>query len=210
MIHKYILYLIVFLALLLILPFANKAIAASADDARQFVDTLGKQVLETINNKNNSEEQKQQALQKMFLDNMDIDWMGRFTLGIGWRQATKEQRDRYMQVYRQYLLARYTENFTDYTGSKYNITNVGSEAQGQFTVTMHIKTPQQSAETEAGYTVHTTQDGRFKITDIIVEGVSMITTQRADFTSVFQKNGIDGLIAEIQDKMQRAKTMRSD
>ena len=61
-------------------------------DARQFVDRLGRQVFASINKNGGSPEQKRQQLQKMFTENMDIDWMGHFVLGPGWRQATEEQR----------------------------------------------------------------------------------------------------------------------
>ncbi len=204
--HKYlILYLVFSVFLLSVAMLPRQTLAASGDDARQFVDKLGKQVLATLNNNGESKEEKRQQLQKMFMDNMDIGWMGRFALGPDWRQATEDQKKRYLDAYRQYLLARYTTNFTDYTGSNYTITGVQAGQDGQFTVNMQIKTPKQSQVTEAGYTVQMGKDGQFKITDIIVEGVSMITTQRSDFSSVFQQKGMDGLVTEIQNKMRAEK-----
>ncbi len=189
------------LCLWLVIPLSvNNAVAASAEDARQFVDNVGKQVLEIING-NEDEKQKQEQLRRMFSENVDIDWMGKFALGRAWNQATEAQKKRYLQAYRQYLLARYTANFADYAGSKYVITGAKSESEGQFTVAMQIKSPhQKEQETEAGYRVRDNGSGQFKITDIIIEGISLIITERADFGSVLQQKGLDALIGDIEAK----------
>jgi len=174
--------------------------AAGGDDARQFVDGVGKHVLDVLNG-NGSKDQKQAQLRQMFSDNVDMDWMGQFVMGRGWQQATPDQRSRYMQAYKQYLLARYTTNFADYTGSKYTITDVKDEGDGQFTVNMQIKTAnQQQQDTLAGYRLRNAGNGQFKIVDIIIEGVSLITTQRSDFASVLQQKGVDGLISAVEAK----------
>ena len=117
-------------------------------------------------------------------------------------QATQEQRDHYLQVYKDYLLARYTSNFADYTGSKYTITDAKDEGNGQFSVSMQIKAPKQSQDTLAGYRLRANDNGQFKIIDIIIEGVSLITTQRSEFSSVVQQKGMDGLIQAIESKRQ--------
>jgi len=178
----------------------TSAHAAGTDDARQFVDSVGKRVLAIVNASGGSEEQKQKQLQQMFTENVDMAWMGQFVLGHAWQQATLEQRDRYMQAYRDYLLARYTTNFADYTGAKYTITDVKSGEEGQVTVNMQIKAPTQSQDTLAGYRLRTAGNGQFKIIDIIIEGVSLITTQRSEFAAVVQQGGMDALISDLVNK----------
>lgn len=189
--------------MLVALPFAaSNASAASADDARQHVDSVGKKVLEVVNG-SAAEAQKQQQLRQLFTDNVDIDWMGRFVLGAAWSKATEDQRTRYLQAYREYLLARYTTNFADYAGSNYTITGAKNESEGQFTVSMQVKSPNASQQdTLAGYRVRAADGGGLKIVDIIIEGVSLITTQRSEFASVVQKDGMDKLITQLQGKTQ--------
>lgn len=185
---------------------AAGAYAANEEGARQFVDEVGKQVLETVNS-TLPEPQKQQQLQQLFAENVNMEWMGRFVLGNAWKQASQDQRQRYLQVYRDYLLARYTTNFSDYTGSKYTITGAKQQANGQYTVEMEVKSPHaKQQETQAGYRVRASDGGEFKIIDIIIEGVSLITTQRSEFASVVQRSGMDGLIEQLRTKAQVEKT----
>jgi len=197
-------YIMTMLIVLLIATHTS-AWAVGADDARQFVDSLGKRVLGVMNNSGGNEDQKQKQLQQMFTENVDIPWMGQFVLGHAWQQATPEQREHYLKAYQAYLLAHYTTNFADYTGAKYTITDVKPEASGQFTVNMQIKTPQQTQDTAAGYRLRTDNNGQFKIVDIIIEGVSLITTERAEFTAVTQKGGMDALISDLENKTQTEK-----
>ncbi|MDE3059564.1 MAG: ABC transporter substrate-binding protein [Pseudomonadota bacterium] len=181
------------------------AMAATEQDARQFVDSLGKQVLASINTQGLGEEEKQQRLRQMFVQYVDIPWMGRFVLGRYWQRATPDQQKRYMDAYQQYLLARYTSNFADYSGSKYTITDVQADGDGRFNVHMDIATPHQQQNTEAGYHLQATDNGQFKIRDIIIEGVSLIATQRSEFASVAQQQGVDGLIQDLINKSQAEK-----
>jgi len=178
---------------------ANTAYAAGTDDARQFVDNVGKQVLAVVNS-SDSADQKQIKLRNMFSQNVDIDWMAKFVLGHAWQQASEEQRTHYLQSYKEYLLTHYTTSFSDYTGSKYVITDTKNDEDGQITVNMQIKAAKdQQQETAAGYRLRN-NNGQFKIVDIIVEGVSLITTERSEFSSVVQQKGMDGLISTLEQK----------
>ena len=52
----------------------------------------------------------------------------------------------------------------------------------------------------------TSQNGAYKISDVIVEGVSMAVTQRSEFASVIQRNGgqVEGLITALRQKTEGA------
>ena len=193
--------LLVFITCFVIASSGSYARAAEAENARQFVDSVGKKVLDVLNS-NTSKDQKQQDLRRMFSDTVDLDWMGRFVLGNSWNSASADQRTHYLASYREYMLMRYTKDFSDYTDSKYTITGATAQDEGQFVVSMSIKSPNASEQdTQAGYRVHPV-GGEFKITDIIIEGVSLITTQRSEFASAVQSGGIDKLIGELDAKTQ--------
>lgn len=177
----------------------SAAYAQTPEAARQYVDTVGRQVLGIVNGQD-AETARQQQLRQLFTQNVDMEWMGRFVLGPAWAQANEDQRARYMDAYRNYLLARYTRNFSDYAGSQYVVTGVKNEGEGQYTVGMKVNSPNASEkETIAGYRLRPEGEA-FKIVDIIVEGVSLITTQRSEFAAVVQRNGMDGLIRQLQSK----------
>jgi len=198
-------YLIIITSLFMALAFGPAwAQAAGSDSARQYVDSVGQQVL-TILNDQAEETSKQQSLRQLFTQNVDMDWMARFVLGPAWNQANADQKNRYLSAYKNYLLSRYTQNFSDYAGSQYTVTGVKAEQDGQYTVGMKVNSPNaEEKETMAGYRL-LTENGQFRIIDIIVEGVSLITTQRSEFSSVVQTSGMDGLIQQLQNKTKSGR-----
>lgn len=187
---------------------SNNASALTAQDARQFVDDIGNHALNVINDAAKDENQKHAKLRQMFSENVDIHWMGRFVLGTGWKQATEDQKKHYMQAYQQYMVAHYTANFSDYTGSKYNISDIKNEQDGEFTVAMQIKTSKELDDISAGYRLRTDNVG-FKIVDIIIEGISLVVTQRSEFASLISQKGIDGLISSLEEKTKEESSRKT-
>lgn len=187
---------------LILAPLSVSAGQPDTETARQFIDRLGQQALSTVNAQG-AESEKQQKLQQLFIHSVDMDWMAKFVLGPAWAKADDTQRAEYLQAYRDFLLARYTTNFAEYSGSQYTITGAKNEANGQIVVNMKVKSPKaRQQETLAGYRVRAGTDGQYKIVDIIIEGVSLLTTQRSDFSAVAQRNGLDKLIAQLRAKTQ--------
>jgi phospholipid transport system substrate-binding protein len=184
-------------------PFNQAAYAAvsTVEDVRNYVNEVGRDVIGVINTKEMSEPQVKEQLQQIFLENVDIPWMGRFALGQAWQKATPQQRDAYLEAYRNYLLNRYTANFKEYSGSDYTITDIRPQSDGEYLVGMDINTPKSDQQNiKAGYRIRPDENGEAKISDIIIEGVSLINTQRADFGSVLQSKGIDALTESLKSK----------
>jgi len=187
-----------YLALFFML-FALPAYAAATDEAQQFVDGVGKQVLSVLNG-SGSEADKQTQLRQLFSTNVDMEWMGKFTAGNAWARGTEEQRGRFIQVYKDYVLAHYTKNFSDYAGSDYVMTGTKPANDNEFMVGMSVSTPKaDEKQLQAGYRVRNS-GGQYKISDIIIEGVSLITTQRSEFAAIGQKGGLDTLTEQLQAK----------
>lgn len=180
---------------------ASPASAATVQDARNFVNTLTPLVMQTLDDQSMNDAQKQQKLQQLFVQNVDIDWMARFVLGRAWQQASEDQRQRYVAAYRNYLLAHYTTNFADYGGSKYKINDIKQDNDG-FNVSMEVATPDSNENVALGYHLHADASGQIKLSDIIVEGVSLITSQRSEYAAVVQRKGMDGLISALINKSQ--------
>ena len=165
------------------------------------MESLGAQALTIISNKSFSKEQKQTKLDKIFADNVDFAWVGRFVLGQYWRQASEDQKKRYLKEYQRFLIYHYTSRFTEYTGGSFNVTGARDDGDGEFTVNMQLLSDQPGSEPVlVDYRVRKASGAGFRIFDVVVEGVSLINTQRSEFGSVVAKHGIDQLIAQLASK----------
>ena len=184
--------------------FSFTARADDKSDASAFINNVGKQVLTIISDKSKAKEEKNAALQKMFVDNVDIDWIGKYVVGRAWKTATDAQKQKYMASYQTFIVDHYTTNFAEFTDANFEVTRVVPDDNGGNIVTMRIKRPQ-AEDVIVDYDVKKSDAGSLKVYDITVEGVSMITTQRSDFTSVINQNSFDYLISQLEARNQKDK-----
>lgn len=174
-------------------------------DAEAFANELGHKALAVITDTSLSKLEKRSQLEVLFEQNVDIDWIGRFVLGRYWRGASDQQKQDYLAHYKTFLIKHYTSNLTEFTDANFVVTKVEPEERGGNVVTMRLKRPK-SEDTIVSYTVRKKASGELGVYDIVVEGVSMITTQRSEFSSVASQKGLDYLIAQLA---ERSKTEES-
>jgi len=190
--------LLLTLCLTLLTPSLAKA-DYSVDQVRQYVDGVASQTLSVISG-GGTKETKKQALEKIFAAQVDIPWVGRFVLGRFWRDATPAQRSNYLKEYKSFLLANYATRFAQYSSGTYKITSATDDGDAQYTVSMTMAGADQSQPVQVDYKIHVMEDGKLRLFDVVVEGVSMITTQRSEFASVLGQKGLDYLIQQLANK----------
>ncbi len=185
----------------LALVLSMASVSARADEATAFIDGIGQEVVGILGNASMNDASKETALRGLFQKHVDVDWIGRFVLGKYWRTASPAQQQRYLEGYRGFVIKSYTSKFKEYTGSEtYKIKGSIQDAQGRNIVTMELLRPGE-ASVMVDYKIRR-EDNELRIFDIVVEGVSLITTQRSEFASVVSRKGLDYLIEQLQKRAQ--------
>lgn len=185
--------LIVFLCLVAFTVPAN-----ANDKVKQFADSLASQALDIAKSSGVSVAAKQKNLETLFRKNVDIPWIAKFVAGKHWRRADAAQKKAYTKNYEAFVLKNYASKLTEYSGQSYKIKKIRNEGDGEYLLTMELINKGQP-NVMLDYRVRTVGSG-YKIIDIVVEGVSMITTQRADFGSVISNKGFDFLVSALKKK----------
>jgi phospholipid transport system substrate-binding protein len=186
------------------LAVASPSLADDKADANAFADDLGHKALAVILDKSLSKDAKRTRLETLFQENVDIDWIGKFVLGRFWRSATEQQKHDYLTNYKTFLIKHYTSNLSEFTDANFEVVKVVPEERGGNVVTLHLKRAN-AEDTVVNYTVRKKADGKLNVYDIVVEGVSMITTQRSEFSSVVSQKGLDYLIAELGNRSKTSE-----
>lgn len=198
------------IAFVILCLFSVAPLSVNADDksdANAFVTGIGKQALAIITDKGKSREEQNVELQDLFINNVDIDWIGRFVVGRYWRTASDAQKNQYMTNYKAFIVSHYTSNFAEFTNANFLVTRVIEDGHGGDLVTMRIKRPK-AEDVVVDYTIRKGSDNNLKVYDITIEGVSMITTQRSDFTSYISQNGLDALISQLAERAKQSKDQK--
>ena len=131
------------------------------------------------------------------LPHFNFTRMTRLAVGKYWRTATPEQRKILESEFRNLLVRTYTKAFTVYRDQKVDIKPL-KMADGATEVTVRtiiVKPGGQPIPVD--YDMEKTADG-WKVYDLLVEGVSLVTSYRGTFADQIQKAGIDGLMEKNQ------------
>ncbi|MFC4273218.1 phospholipid-binding protein MlaC [Sneathiella chungangensis] len=182
------------------------AIAAESKEqaALALVKNIGDEAVKTLADTSLSEKQKQEHFEK-FLDNsFDMPRIGRFVLGQYWRDASSEQQTEFLKVFRDFMVASYSEKIGSYSGENLEIKDATSLNDKESLVHSVITRPN-GPPIKLDWRVRDTGNGE-KIVDVIIEGISMAQTHRSEFASVISQPGmgVDGLINKLKEQIKTA------
>ena len=173
------------------------------DGARKFIENLASQATISLGDKAITAEERQKRFQSLLVEHFDVPTIGRWVLGKHWRKATPAERQRYMRLFEDMIVNTYADRFLELSEDVFTVTKVMAKGKKDIVVRSKLKRPKHESTTELDWRVRA-KDGRFKVVDVMAEGISMGQTQRSEFSSVIRNNGgtIDGLLAELS---KRAK-----
>ena len=180
------------------LVFAN----VLAGGASEFIRELGNRAIATSQTPSMSLEEREAHFRGLLREGFDVRFIGRFSLGAHWRRASREQQRDYLEVFSDYFLQVYSMRLGGYSGETITVVSERPTGTKDVVVRTRIGGPL-GRSIEAEWRVRTTEN-RYRIIDVMVEGVSMVITQRSEFSAVIQRNGVEGLIAVL-----RAHTSKS-
>src|SRR5215471_9842366 len=159
----------------------------AADAASDLIAGTAAEVIEIIKSKP-AGPARQAAIQQVLQTKFDLPYMGQQALGQFWNKATEAERARFLKAAETAEARAYSERFGQYGGQTLTLGKVMTRPNGVVMVDSKLN-----------------QSNGLRITDVKVEGVSMVMTRRSDFNSYIQNNGgkVEPLINELEARAQR-------
>lgn len=138
------------------------------------------------------------------LPNFDFVRMTQLAAGQYWRQASNAQKQELVTEFRTLLVRTYTKAFMSYRDQKIDVMPVKlAPEDDEATVKMRIVKSGASQATAVDYQLKKRPDG-WKVFDVVIEGVSMVTSYRGTFASEINRTGMGGLIKTLVDANAKA------
>ncbi len=176
--------------------------SANTKDAANFINDLADRVISILKNPQISTKNKEDQLNSIFIKSVDTKWIGKFAMGKYWRSITPTQQEQYLELYSNYLTGLYVPNFRKYTGNIVKIINVSEVRPKEFLVQTNLTDSLNTMNIKIDYMLIQQDSGieNFVIFDVIAEGVSLITAQRAEVGSVMKDGNFNSLVALLVKK----------
>ena len=167
---------------------------ALAGDPAQLIQKVSTEVIELI--KTTTGAAREAGIRKVLEQSFDLPFMGRSALATYWGEATEQQRDRFLKAATAAEAKAYAERFGQYGGQTLVIGKVVAKSGG-------VDVVESKLNQTSGQPIKIDWEVRNdRITDVKIEGVSMVATRRSDYKSYISNNGnrVDALINELESR----------
>lgn len=182
--------------------FPTWVVAGIAPD--RLVDETTQEVIEIIKQdeaiKSGNKDRMLDLVETKIIPHFDFSRMTRLAMGKNWRSASPEQQTVLVNEFRTLLVRTYSNTLTSYSDEKISVTpieNLGDATE--VTVRTQVLQGMGKQPVPIDYNMEKKETG-WKVFDVTVAGVSLVTNYRSSFDSQIRRGGVDGLIKTLTDK----------
>ena len=183
--------------LLFFLSFNNTF--ADSSDPEQFIQKIVDEAKEILV-KTNSAEYKSKKLTEIAIATVDIKGVGLYTLGSYRKDLTEEQKKEYSSLFEEYFLKTFVSRLTDYSEPKIDVISAEKKNEKYTIVSSILLATDKKPEVKIDWRVYTKDSDKLLIRDLIIEGLSLVRTQKEEFGSIIESN--DGDINALFNKLR--------
>ena len=174
-----------------ILLFFQTSLFAYSSDPKEFITELVGDAINKLSNKDFNKEEKAIFVEKIALENVDINALSLYPLGELRKSTDKQTLSLYQKSFEKYFLKTLTSRLTDYSSSKFEVVSVDKKSSNYTIVNSKIIPVDGSPEIKIDWRIYTKNPDKPLIRDLIVEGLSLARTQKEEFASILNSNNND-------------------
>lgn len=184
----------------LLLGYSGSMLASISPSTRikQTVD----EVLQVLRTPDLNKEQRRDKVRDIVRPRFDYRAMSQIILAQNWRTATAAQKDRFVELFRDLIEFTYFSAMDKYTGET---VRMGLERLSGNRAVVQTYINSASKEVPVNYSLRLKDDDWFAY-DVSVDGVSLVSNYRTSFRNLVKEKGMDGLLEELQRKVESLKS----
>ena len=136
---------------------------------------------------------------ELIFPHFDFPVMSQLVLGTHWKGAEEGARTQFIEQFRKLLVRTYATALLEFSDQKISYPDDNPPAEGRTALVRQEIEQTGSEPILLGYRLHNSS-GNWKVFDVAVDGVSLVKTYRASFSSIIKDGGIDSLISSLSSK----------
>jgi len=180
-------------------------LAASSPAAVVEETTSG--VIDVLANKGLSSEQKRRRVEEIVYAHVDFDTLCRLVLARNWGRFSAAQQAEFVAEFKRHLSLVYGHRVESYKNERVAILGSREEAQGDWTVKTKILRGGPD-DILMDYRLRG-KDGQWRIIDVIIEGVSLVSNFRSQFQDVMTSGGPERVLQVLREKNSKSEPLKS-
>lgn len=188
------------IAFLFLTMFVSQGVSAEMHDpaeAKTLIETTTNQVLAAIQE---NPEDAIEVTKTRVLPHFDFVAMSRLVVSKNWKSATKDQKKRFIQAFRNLLIRTYANTLVEAAKSDVVVEYLPIRAkEGAKRVKVQTVVKYNGNKVKLDYSLRVKKDS-WKVWNVSAGGVSLVTNYRAEFQKIHKESGMDGLIDTVKKK----------
>ena len=171
--------------------FFQSSLFGYSSNPKDFVNELVNDAITNLADKNLTKDQKINFIEKIALENIDINALGLYTLGELRKSALEADISKYKISFEKYFLKSLTSRLTDYSSSKFEVVGEDKKSASYTIVNSKVIPDDGGPEIKIDWRIYTKNPEKPLVRDLIVEGLSLARTQKEEFASILNSNNND-------------------
>ena len=190
--------IITFITFLIIIFISNNKVYSMEADV--FVQSTVNRASEILNKKL-SKEEKIEKLKIIASETVDIKAIGFYTLGATRKNISKAQIKKYEALFEKYFLKSFASRLAEYSNPEIEVLSKKKLNENYTMVSSILVSTESRPEVKIDWRVYTKNPENILIRDLIIEGLSLVRTQKEEFSSIIQTNdgNIDSLFTNLKE-----------
>ena len=150
---------------------------------------------------NLTKEERVEKLKEIASETVDIQGIGYYTLGAYRKNINDEVIKKYEILFEQYFLKSFASRLAEYSNPEIEVVSKKKLNENYTMVSSILVSTEQRPEVKIDWRIYTKDPENPKIRDLIIEGLSLVRTQREEFSSIIQGNDgdINALLVVLKD-----------
>jgi phospholipid transport system substrate-binding protein len=142
------------------------------------------------------------VVNELVIPHYDFTSMSKWVLGKNWKTASQTQRSDFIKQFQTLLVRTYARALLEYSGQEIIYFPVEMNSNAKLAVVKTEMTSDGAQPFPVSYRMHQ-KDETWKVVDVSVDGVSLVSTYRGSFATQIKRKGFDSLINELAMKNER-------
>lgn len=145
-------------------------------------------------------------VEQILMPYFDFEKMSKLALGKNWRQLDNEQRVKFVEEFRLLLIRTYSTAMLEYTNEEIRLLPFRDDVtRKRVTVPMEVVQPA-GPPIPMSLALYENDDNAWKVYDVKIDGVSLVTNYRSSFATQIRNKGVDNLISDLADRNAKLKS----
>lgn len=191
--------------------YASQAVADDIIPPHEMLKQTSDEVIAVLKNKKEELKDDPQLVYDLvheyILPHLDEVTIAKLALGKNWRKASREQKIEFINEFRDLLIRTYGKSLSEFSDQTINYFPV-RRAEGEDKVVVKSEVLQSGGPSiPVSYRMRI-KNNEWKVYDLSIDGVSLVTSYRGTFAQEIRKGGMEGLLKLLKDKNSKIETTK--